>query len=146
MRLLPAFCILVAAIGVPVHAQQRLVGPLQDQRIVRGCAWSASSAEVGVGLVLLAEYDESLIVMNIGGSDVRLGLDAASGTGHPRRVGEQVTKVYTNGAVRVTATYKAVWVCPPGQEGCEVTRFDVTFVVRRGDQVETVSATGEVGC
>jgi hypothetical protein len=95
---------------------------------------------------LLAEYDESLIVMNIGGSDVRLELDAASGTGHPRRVGEQVTKIYTSGALRVEATYTAVWVCPSGQEGCEVTRFDVTFVVRRGDQVETVTATGEVGC
>jgi hypothetical protein len=140
------FCILAAAIGVPLHAQQRLVGTLQDQRSVRGCSWSASSAEVGAGPVLLAEYDESVIVMNIGGRDVRLALDAASGAGHPRRVGEQVTKIYTNGAIRVEAAYTAVWVCPPGQEGCEVTRFDVTFVVRSGDVVETVNATAEVGC
>lgn len=144
MRSLVSSTLVVFA--VPLHAQQRLVGTLQDQRIVRGCSWSASSAEVGAGLMLLAEYDESLIAMNIGGSDVRLELDAASGTGHPRRVGEQVTKIYTSGAIRVEATYTAAWVCPPGLEGCEVTRFEVAFVVRRGDQVETVSATAEVGC
>jgi hypothetical protein len=143
---LPAVCVLVTAISVPLQAQQRLVGTLQDQRIVRGCSWSASSTEVGAGPVLLAEYDESLIAMNIGGSDVRLELDAASGNGYPRRVGEQVTKIYTSGAIRVEATYTAVWVCPPGQEGCEVTKFDVTFVVRSGDAVDTVNATAEVGC
>ena len=143
---LAAFCVVASGISVPLRAQQALVGTLQDPRVVRGCSWSASAAALGAGPVFLAEYDESLIVMNIGGSDVRLELDATSGAGYPRRVGERVTKIYTSGAVRVDATYTAVWVCPPGQEGCEVTRFDVTFIVRRGDRVETVSATAEVGC
>jgi hypothetical protein len=143
---LPAYCILVTAIGVALHAQQRLVGPLQDQGIVHGCSWSASSPEVGPGHILLAEYDESVIVMNIGGRDVRLELDAASDAGRPRRVGETVMKVYTGDGIRVDATYTAVWVCPQGQEGCEVTRYAVTFLVRSGDAVESVDAAAEVGC
>jgi hypothetical protein len=37
-------------------------------------------------------------------------------------------------------------VCPPNEEACEVTRLDVTFVVRRANDVETVKGTGNVGC
>lgn len=143
-RLLVFSTLLVMA-GAPARAQN-LVGTLQDQRAIEGCAWSASSSEVGAGLILLAEYDESVVVMNVEGADVRLSLDPGSQTGHPAGVGERVTKVYTAPSIRVEATYTATWVCPPNQEGCEVTRFDVTFVVRRGDQVETIRGAGDVGC
>jgi len=141
-----AFAALVLTRMVPVFSQERLIGALRNQHIIDGCAWSASSTDVGPGFILLAEYDESIVVMNIGGMDVQLALDPSSETGAPSRVGERRTKVYTALTVRVEATYTTTWVCPPGQEGCEVTKFDVTFRVRRGDQIETVEAVGEVGC
>jgi hypothetical protein len=140
------FAALVMTTGVAAHSQQRLVRPLQDQSVVLGCAWSASSEDIGPGLILVAEYDESLIVMNIDGTDVRLDLDPSSGAGFPSRIGDRVTKVYTADSLRVEAVYTTTWVCPPNQESCEVTRFDVTFVVKQGNQTETVKATGDVGC
>lgn len=129
-----------------VHSQQPLVGALRDPGLIDGCSWSASSAEIGSGFVFLAEYDESVVVMNIDGTDVRLTLDASSGSGYPSRVGDRVTKLYTAASIRVEATYTTTWVCPPNTESCEVTKFDVTFVVKRGNQTETVKATGAVGC
>jgi hypothetical protein len=140
---LAAFC--TGSTG-EVHAQERLIGTLRDQRVVEGCSWTASSEGVGPGFILLAERDESLVVMNIDGSDVRLTLGDGSGRGYPSRVGDRVTKVYTAPGIRVEAAYTATWTCPPAAEGCEVTRFDVTFVVKRGDRTETVPATAEVGC
>jgi hypothetical protein len=138
---------LVVTAAAEAHAQQPLVGPLRDQRVVEGCSWSASSADVGPGFMFLAEYDQSLIVMNIDGTDVRLTLDPRSAPGYPSRVGDRVTKVYTAGSIRVEATYETTWVCPPNAEGgCEVTRFDVTFVVKRDGRTETVHAIGDVGC
>ena len=141
--------LLVALAVVPAleaHSQERLVDTLRDQRAVWGCSWSASSPDVGQGFILLAERDESLLLMNIGGTDVRLALDAGSDTGSPSRVGDRLTKTYSAPSIRVEATYTATWMCPPGAEGCEVTRFDVTFVVTKGDRTETVQGTGEVGC
>jgi hypothetical protein len=139
------FFTLAAATATELQSQKRLVGTLRDQRAVQGCSWAASSADVGSGFVFLAERDDSLIVMNIDGMDVRLALDPRSGTGLLSRVGDRLTKVYTAGSVRVHATYTATWTCP-NVEGCEVTRFDVTFVVERGSETETVEGIGEVGC
>ena len=140
------FVALVVTTGAGVHSQQRLVGTLQNQRVIQGCSWSASSPDVGPGFILRAEHDESIIFMNIDGTDVRLDLDPSSGAGFPARIGERVTKVYTADSIRVEAVYTTTWVCPPNQEGCEVTRFDVTFVVQRGNQTETVKGAGDVGC
>jgi hypothetical protein len=140
------FCSLVTTTAADLQSQPRLVGTLHDPGVVRGCSWTATSADIGSGLIFLAEYDESLIVMNIDGRDIHLSRDPSSGAGRPSRIGDRVVKLYTAESVRVETTYTTTWVCPPDTEGCEVTRFDVTFVVKRGDQIETVKAVGGVGC
>ncbi len=140
------FFMLAATTAADLQSQTRLVGTLRDPAVVRGCSWTASSTDIGSGLIFLAEYDESLIVMNINGTDIRLSRDPSSAAGRPTSVGDRVVKVYTAESARVETTYTATWVCPPDTEGCEVTRFDVTFVVKRGDQIETVEAVGAVGC
>jgi hypothetical protein len=127
-------------------AQEALVGALREQDAIEGCSWSASSPDVGEGFVFLAERDESVIIMNIGGVDVRLSLDSSSDAGSLSRVGDRLTKVYTAASTRVEARFTATWICPPDQEGCEVTRFIVTFHVRRGNEAQTVEAVGAVGC
>jgi hypothetical protein len=121
-----------------------LVAPLKNQQTIDGCSWSASAATIGDGFVFLAEYDESRIVMNIGGSDVELRL--AEARGQLTKVGDVSERKFVSGDVTVSARYKVTWVCPEDSDSCEVTKFDVTFLVKKGAQSETVDAAGSVGC
>lgn len=121
-----------------------LVAPLEDQQTIDGCSWSASAATIESGFIFLAEYDESRIVMNIGGSDIELKL--AEAQGQLNKVGDVLERMFTADDVTVRARYTVTWVCPEDSESCEVTKFAATFMVTKGSQSETVNATGHVGC
>jgi hypothetical protein len=139
----------VAALAVNAHASvaagaAHLVAPLRDQQTIDGCSWSASAATVGRGFVFLAEYDESRIVMNIGGLDIELRLVQARG--QLEKVGDVLERTFIAGDVTVRAQYRVTWVCPEDDESCEVTKFNATFLVTKGNESETVNAEGSVGC
>jgi len=125
----------------------KILAPLHDQSAIDGCSWSASSNRVGKGVVFLAEYDQSRVLMNIDGKDTEL--KAISTSGHLRKLGSVATAVYRSkkGAV-VFATYRTTWLCPKddASEACEVTRFDATYEVSTGTRHQTINATGDVGC
>ena len=121
-----------------------LVGPLKDQHAIDGCAWSASAPTVGPGLVFLGESDDSLSLMNIGGSDVALALASEHGT--LKNVGDVLERTFNAHGVWVKAKYRVTWTCPKGDDSCEVTRFTVSFNVSKGSKQQTVRATGDVGC
>lgn len=123
-----------------------LVGPLQNQRVVRGCSWSVSVPNNQGPFFLLAEIDESIAWMHIDGKDIELKV-RNSGQGAMSKVGDSFTRVYESKDVWVETTYTVTSVCPPNSEGgCEVTRFAVVLKVRKGAQVQTVPGEGEVGC
>nr|CAS02448.1 putative integron gene cassette protein [uncultured bacterium] len=126
-------------------SEARLLAPLHNQSAVDGCSWSASSRGVGKGYIFLAEYDQSKILMNIGGVDTDLRL--ISSRGNLSRLGSVATDVYRSQAGTVVyATYRTTWRCPVGQESCEVTRFDATYEVTTGSRRQVVHGTGAVGC
>jgi hypothetical protein len=130
------------------YAAQRnsLVGVLKAQNGIDGCSWSASSRAVGKGFVFLAEFDESVVIMNIRGNDVRLRLDASLSNGDLNRVGHRMSRRFVSDSLRVDASYLATWVCPKDSESCEVTKFNVTFVVHDRGETQTLRASGDVGC
>jgi S-formylglutathione hydrolase FrmB len=132
--------------GLYTAAQQpaRIVSPLANQAAIRGCAWTASAPALGPGYVFLAERDDSEILMNVDGVDVQFELTGANGS--LVQVGDVMDKWYRATGVDVLARYAATQVCPADAEGCENTRFGATFIVRQGARIQTVSATGEVGC
>ena len=144
-KILPIIAVAVTQSASVIAAETaHLVAPLDDQQTIDGCSWSASAAGVGDGFVFLAEYDESRIVMNIGGSDVQLKLVEAKG--QLKKVGDVLNRTFKAGDITVDARYTATWVCTEGSESCETTKFAVTFRVSKGGQSETVQATGHVGC
>ena len=124
-----------------------LVGSLRSQRAIRGCNWSVSVPSLEGSYYLLAEIDDSVVLMNVGGRDIKLRRRDSNTAGDLSRVGGTLKRVYESGDVRVDASYTLTSVCPPHSEGgCEVTRFDATLRVQRGSKVETVQGHGEVGC
>lgn len=120
------------------------MAPLKDQHAIDGCSWSASAPALGNGLVFLAEYDESRVLMNIDGSDMELTLVEAQG--ELRDVGDVAERTFTSGEVTVRARYTVTWTCPQEDESCEVTRYSAEFTVDKDGRSETLSATGDVGC
>src|SRR5438445_10240415 len=124
-----------------------LVGPLLNPRAIRGCSWSVKVPTREGSYYLLAEIDDSVVLMNVGGRDIKLARRDSDTAGDLSRVGGTLKRVYESGDVRVDASYTLTSVCPPHSEGgCEVTRFDATLRVQRGSKVETVQGQGEVGC
>ena len=123
----------------------KLLAPLQDQTIIDGCSWSASSSRIGDGYIFLAEYDQSRVLMNIDGTDTELRL--VSSRGDLSKVGGIATDTYrSQQGVVVYATYRATWTCPADNDSCEVTRYDATFEVTTRTRRQVVHATGAVGC
>lgn len=145
-RMRIALGVLVFASCAAIAADTGLVSPLKEQDAIRGCAWSASSSEVGPGFMFLAELDESKVLMRIDGADTVLTAVGPRPSRALNKVGDKLARTYKAGDISVTATYTATWVCPDGDEGCEVTKYDVTFTVSRGARMQTVRASGDVGC
>jgi hypothetical protein len=138
--------VLALACCAAIAAGADLVSPLKDQDAIRGCAWSASSPQVGTGFMFLAELDESKVLMRIDGKDTVLTASEPRPVGALAKVGDTRIRTYKAGDISVTATYTATWVCPAGDEGCEVTKYDVTFTVTRGGRAQEIRASGDVGC
>ncbi|MCD9030110.1 hypothetical protein LDO26_18150 [Luteimonas sp. BDR2-5] len=122
-----------------------LIAPLHDQSAINGFSWRASSTHAGEGFIFLAEYDQSRVLMNIGGTDTEL--TPISTRGHLKGLGSVETSMYRskNGAV-VYATYLASWLCPKGSDSCEVTKFNATYEVSTGTRHQIINATGDVDC
>lgn len=132
--------------GAAHTANTGLTGVLKDQAAIDGCSWSATSTSLGKALIFLAEYDESVVIMNIGGNDVHLQLDPQASAGALETVGSHLTRAYVAPGIRVEAAYTATWICPAKDDSCEVTKFKVIYKVTVGGATQVVEGRGDVGC
>ncbi len=140
---LPLIFLFVSA-GV-LAGQAALVGQIKQQNVIRGCALTASSTVVGGGLILLAERDESQVIMNIDGVDVQLKVVGKSGK--LQVVGDVLERIYRAPGIEVKARYKVTADCSAStSESCEVTGFTVTFDVSKDGRMQAIQAVGESGC
>ncbi len=136
---------LVLSATLPADAAG-ILGVLKNQHAIDGCSWSASAPSIGSGFIFLAEYDESRVLMNIGGADLTLRRDPSLTRGKLATVGSQLSEVYISPGIRVDAIFKVTSACRANDEECEDTKFRVTFNIKRGAETQTVQGTGDVGC
>jgi hypothetical protein len=141
-------CAVVAVVvaGSAPCAASDLVGILKNQGAIDGCSWSATAEPFGKAFIFLAEYDESVVIMNIGGKDVHLVAEPKRSTARFGKVGSRLSRTYTAPGILVKAVYTATWVCPANDESCEVTKFEVVFTVEAGAASQVVEGRGDVGC
>src|SRR4051812_29960875 len=97
-KILARIAAVACLVGSAIAAEApRLIAPLKNQQAIDGCSWSAFAPTIGHGFIFLAEYDESRIVMYIGGSDVEL--KAVEGRGELKKVGDELFRTFQAGDV-----------------------------------------------
>lgn len=129
------------------------IGELKNSDRVDGCSCGFQTAvEAGKTdsqkFLFLSELGSREGWMNINGKDTKFKLvKTTENTRRRARVGDRFYEEYSDTAgVKVRIDYTTKWVCPPGDESCEVTNYDVTITVTKGKTSKTVKAKGSCGC
>jgi hypothetical protein len=139
----------LVVVSVSVTAQQRnLVGVLRMSNRADGCGcyFSFNKADDQARRLMFFESDQNMgIWINIDGRDTRLGLVRKSKVNR-LRVGSRLTSQYAAGDVTVDLVKTVIWVCPPRDESCEITKYSAVFTVRKGNRTQVVRAVGSCGC
>ena len=91
-------------------------------------------------------FEKTTLLMNINGKDVPLKLVKERHPGGRERVGSRWPRTFAADDISVTTTFITTRVCDPNDEGCESHDYYATFVVRKGQRVQTVKAVGSCGC
>ena len=94
--------------------------------------------------VFLSDYEDNA-VMNIDGKDTNLKLvSRREPKGDPKK-GDRSTWNYSAKGTTVRVDFVVTGVCDPNDESCEVTYYDVTIAVTRGNDKQVVKAKGLCG-
>ena len=131
-------------------SKSRLVGNLLRHDLVGGCGcyFEFRGRKRNTELYMFFEGIEENYVawMNINGKDVPLKLVKERHPGGRESVGSRWPRTFAADDISVTTTFITTRVCDPNDEGCESHDYDATFVVRKGQRVQTVKAVGSCGC
>jgi hypothetical protein len=126
----------------PALAKPKLVGAIEDTSVLQGAACSVSRPDKKI---IFWSTDNSEVLMNINGRDLKLKLVSENQPPGRGKVGDRWTATYKSGKITVKILRVTTFVCPIGSQECEVTRYAVTLKVRNGNRQETVKATGDCG-
>ena len=128
------------------------IAELKNSGVVDGCNCGFQTAVEAKKpdsqkFLFLSELGSREGWMNINGKDTKLKLVKTTDNSRRRaRVGDRFYEEYSAPGVKVRIDYTTKWVCPPRDESCEVTNYDVTITVTKGKTSKTVKAKGSCGC
>lgn len=141
--------LIVLAGNVAASAQPgKMVGVLRMSSRADGCGCylSFNKADDKARRLMFFESDQDMgIWINIDGRDTRLRLVRESKVKR-LKLGSRLTSQYAAGDVTVDLVKTVTWVCPPRDEGCEITKYSAVFTVRKGNRTQIVHAVGSCGC
>lgn len=146
---LTAFLFFCASTGV---FGQIKIAELKNSDVVDGCSCGFQTAVEAKKpdsqkFLFLSELGTSEGWMNINGKDIKLKLvKTTENTRRRARVGDRFYEEYSSPGVKVRIDYTTKWVCPPRDESCEVTNYDVAITVTKGKSSKTLKAKGSCGC
>lgn len=131
---------------------QTKIGELKNSDRAEGCscafqAPSEARKRNSTKFIFVSELGSNVGWMNINGRDTRLKLTKSTEKTSGRiRVGERYLEEYSGSGFSVRIDYTVTRVCPPRDEGCEWTKYNVTITVRKGTASQSIKAAGECGC
>jgi hypothetical protein len=146
---LMAMLVLLGASVIASAQQRNMVGILRMSSSADGCGCYFSFNKVddkARRLMFFASNQDMGIWINIDGRDTRLRLVRETKPKGRIRVGSKFISHYAAGDLTVDLVQIATWVCPPRDEGCEITKYSATFTVRKGSRTQIVRAVGSCGC
>jgi hypothetical protein len=128
------------------------VAEIKNSNIVDGCSCRFQTAveakkQNSQKYLFLSELGSNEGWMNINGKDTKLKfVKTTQNTRRRARVGDRFYEEYSAPGVKVRIDYVTKWVCPPRDESCEVTNYDVSITVTKGKSSKTIKAKGSCGC
>ncbi len=128
------------------------VAELKNANVVEGCSCGFQTAVEAKKadsqkFLFLSELGTNEGWMNINGKDTKLKfVKITQNTRRRAKVGDRFYEEYSALGVKVRIDYTTTWVCPPRDESCEVTNYDVNITVTKGKISKTVKAKGSCGC
>ncbi|QYO67316.1 hypothetical protein [Leptolyngbya sp. 7M] len=143
--------ILLLCVGASVHGQVK-IAELKNSDRAEGCSCSfqvpaEASKRNSTKFIFVSELGSNVGWMNINGRDTRLKLiKSTEKTSGRVRVGDRYFEEYSGPGFSVRIDYTVTRVCPPRDEGCEWTKYNVTITVRKGAASQSIKAAGECGC
>ena len=93
---------------------------------------------------LLSDSEDNA-VMNINGKDLNLKLVSHNEPHGVLKKGDRSTWTYSRQGIKVRVDFVVTGLCPPGDEACEVTYYDATITVTRGNNKQLVIVKGVCG-
>ncbi len=153
-KLLITFFVATVMLGASIFAsaqQKKLVGNLDNNDRADGCGCYASFNEANdeARRFIFFSSDEDNdndAWMNINGRDTKLRLVKETKPKGKWKRRSRFTDRYSAGDVTVDVLRVVTRVCPPRDEGCEVTDFATTFTVKKGNRTQVVRAVGSCSC
>jgi len=141
----------VAAAAPTAITDDTMVGIIKNSDVMQGCGCYFNPAtETNRGstrYVFLASLEAGQNAwMNIDGKDVKLRLIKSVDPKGQIKVGKRSTGQYASGDIVVNVEKVVTGVCPPKDEDCEVTDYEATISITKGNRAQTAKAKGGCGC
>jgi hypothetical protein len=127
----------------------RLIGSVKKVADSCGCYFrSANEHGNSERYVFFEDGTKGLVLMNIGGQNVRLSLvSSTEPPGGVSRNRERFSRRYASGDIRIRMDFVATSVCPgPYDPECVGNSYEVKLTAIKGSQKQTIKAVGGCGC
>lgn len=123
-------------------------GFVTEKSLLDGCGCSVyRTAEDNKNdrFLFVSDMDREAFI-NLDGKDLKLRVLSWKEKTGQMMVGERSSETYAGGDVNVRLDFTVRRVCPPKDESCEATWYDVKMTVTRKGQRTVVNAKGICGC
>ncbi len=128
------------------------IGELKNSDRAEGCSCSfqvpsEARKRNSTKFIFVSELGSDVGWMNLNGRDIRLKLIRSTQNARGRiRVGDRFYEEYSGSGFSVRIDYTVTRVCPPRDEGCEWTKYNVTITASKGSSSQSIKGAGECGC
>jgi hypothetical protein len=61
-------------------------------------------------------------------------------------IGDRYHEVWKSGETTIDLSYRVTFICPPGDDACEVTRYKGVMTVIKGGARRSIKVWGDLGC
>ena len=111
-----------------------------------GCYFARNKTDLRKRRYIYSESMDGPAYINVNGKNLELQPIASSETNGEEGVGRRSWQTFTAGDLRIRLELTVTWVCPPKDEGCEVTYYKAILTVSGKGQKITENLTGMCGC
>jgi hypothetical protein len=126
-----------------------IISTIPEKDIEYGCGCSYVLKPVNpqnYQVIFLSDFGFEKPKMRIYGKTVTVKPVNVQQIPEDAKVGDRFTQTYQYGSVKLLFENKVIFVCPKGDESCEVMTFDSVLSVKDGNKKKVYQVQGDCGC